>query len=410
MAPTFLTAEWRRLLMLNFPIDPKELRKHTPRGTEIDTWNGETYISLVAFSFLNTRIKGVAVPFHRDFEEINLRFYVRSRGPEGWRRGVVFVREVVPRLAIASIARWLYNENYVACPMDSRVVDPSEGQGGSVEYRWRHRGQWLSIRGRFTGVSVVPRTDSQEEFITEHYWGYSKQRDGGTVEYKVEHPQWRVWPVTDAELDGPVASFYGPEFASALGSQPCSSFVADGSPVIVRKGKRIDKRIARLLGLALLVTAVGCVAHKPPSQQAPASVGTSQMDHFAPPTSSSPRIGKRPPLVIPPRPTVQSLPIYPKTALDDAVACVARILYHVEMSGEATLVRLEWDEPPPVEHLVDFEEAIGAAVAEWKFHAAFRIIPETQDDGSIEPVQKLLPKALHALIRFRVENGAPIVE
>ncbi len=243
MVSTFLTAEWRWLLMLNFPIELKELQKHTPRKTEIDTWNGEAYISLVAFSFLNTRVKGVAVPFHRHFEEINLRFYVRSRGPEGWRRGVVFVREVVPRRAIVSVARWFYNENYVACPTESKVVNPSEGRAGSVEYRWRHRGQWLSIGGRFSGDPNLPAANSQEEFITEHYWGYSRQRDGGTVEYQVEHPQWLVWTAGDAEFEGPIVSFYGPEFASALESRPSSSFIADGSLVTVRKGQRIDERM-----------------------------------------------------------------------------------------------------------------------------------------------------------------------
>lgn len=113
MSTVFLTAEWQRLVMLNFPIEPQALQRYAPRGTEIDAWEGTSFISLVAFRFLNTRVRGLAIPFHRDFEEINLRFYVRSRGPEGWRRGVVFIREVVPKQAIASIARWLYNENYV---------------------------------------------------------------------------------------------------------------------------------------------------------------------------------------------------------------------------------------------------------------------------------------------------------
>ena len=147
MNPVFLAADWNRLVMFNFPIDPSDLAKFTPRGTEVDTWAGSTYISLVGFRFLNTRVKGLALPFHRNFEEINLRFYVRYRGAEGWRRGVVFVREVVPRRAIAAVAKWLYNENYVACPTRSRVVDPAGGGDGRVEYSWKYLGEWLSARG-----------------------------------------------------------------------------------------------------------------------------------------------------------------------------------------------------------------------------------------------------------------------
>ena len=241
MSSVFLTAEWRRLLMLNFPIEPKALQKLTPKGTEIDDWEGTTYLSLVAFLFLETKVKGLAIPFHRDFEEINLRFYVRSRGPEGWRRGVVFVREVVPKQAIAFLARMLYNENYVACPTRSSVIDPSGDTAGSVEYGWQHDGQWLSIGAEFSGEPSLPKKNSLEEFITEHYWGYSTQRDGETVEYQVEHPQWKVWTVSETKLDGDVVGFYGPEFASALQSPPSSAFVADGSPVTVRQGKRLDE-------------------------------------------------------------------------------------------------------------------------------------------------------------------------
>lgn len=243
MPPIFLTAEWRWLVMFNFAIEPQLLRKFTPAGTEIDHWNGTTFVSLVAFKFLNTKVRGLSIPFHRHFEEINLRFYVRGRGPEGWRRGVVFVREVVPRQAIAKVARWLYNENYHACPTRSTIVEPSDAQPGSVEYGWNHGKHWLTIGTRFAGEPVLPAPDSHEEFITEHYWGYSSQWDGRTVEYQVEHPQWRVWSATETKLDGDLHGFYGPEFAEAMTAPPHSVFVADGSPVNVRRGTRLDCKL-----------------------------------------------------------------------------------------------------------------------------------------------------------------------
>ena len=242
MSSVFLTAEWQRLLMLNFPIEPEALQKHVPKGTELDAWEGTAYVSLVAFLFLDTRLKGMTIPFHRNFEEINLRFYVRSRGPEGWRRGVVFVKEVVPKQAIALLARTLYNENYIACPTRSTVVDPSKDTAGTVEYGWRPDEKWLSIGAEFSGEPSLPKKNSLEEFITEHYWGYSTQRDGGTVEYQVEHPQWKVWEASETTMSGNLAGFYGPEFASALQSPPNSAFVADGSPVTVCKGNRMEDR------------------------------------------------------------------------------------------------------------------------------------------------------------------------
>jgi uncharacterized protein len=237
-APPFLTAEWRWLVMLNYAVDPVLLRPLVPAGTELDAWGGVTYASVVGFLFRRTRVLGVPIPFHRNFEELNLRFYVRRKGPEGWRRGVVFVKEVVPRFAIAAVARWIYNENYVALPMRHRV-DLSAQTGGSLEYGWRTGGRWSSVRAEVRGPARPLAEGSEEEFITEHYWGYAAQRDGGCVEYAVEHPRWNVWRAESAALDADVAALYGPAFAAPLSAPPRSALVADGSAIVVRQGRRM---------------------------------------------------------------------------------------------------------------------------------------------------------------------------
>ena len=237
-APPFLTAEWRWLVMLNYEVDPALLRPLVPAGTELDAWGGVTYASVVGFMFLRTRVLGVPIPFHRDFEELNLRFYVRRKGPEGWRRGGVFVKEIVPRFAIAAVARWIYNERYVALPMRHRIeLEP--GGGGRVEYAWRAGGRWMSVRAAAHGPAGPLVEGSEEEFITEHYWGYAAQRGGGCVEYQVEHPRWNVWRAREAALDADVAALYGPAFAEPLGAPPRSALIADGSPVVVRRGRRM---------------------------------------------------------------------------------------------------------------------------------------------------------------------------
>jgi hypothetical protein len=226
----FLTAEWRQLAMLNYSIDPEVLKPRVPRGTELDSWNGITFVSVVGFLFLKTRLLGWPIPFHRDFEEVNLRFYVRRRGEEGWRRAVVFVKEIVPRWAIATVARLVYNENYVALPMRHRIED------GRVEYAWRFGGRWFELRVKTSGSWRSAEAGSEEEFITEHFWGYSRQRDGTTLEYRVEHPPWRVQSAVESSLAGDFAPLYGPEFQDCLALPPHSAFVAEGSEVMVRQG------------------------------------------------------------------------------------------------------------------------------------------------------------------------------
>jgi uncharacterized protein len=238
-ASAFLTARWIHLAMINYEADPALLRELAPAGTALDDFAGRTFLSIVGFQFLDTRVRGLAVPCHRDFDEVNLRFYVRRDEPEGVRRGVVFVREIVPRAAIAWLARRLYNENYVARPM-SHLDEVGRTPEPRVVYRWRHAGRTHQLAVRVAGEPSLPAEDGEESFITEHYWGYVRQRDAATLEYRVEHPRWRVWRATEAELDCDAASVYGDRFASALSGTPSSAFLAEGSAVTVRRGRRLD--------------------------------------------------------------------------------------------------------------------------------------------------------------------------
>ena len=235
--PVFLTTDWRSLAMLNYEIDPAVLEPYVPYGTELDTWNGKHYISVVGLLFVDTRLYGVPVPFHRDFEEINLRFYVRHETAGEVRRGVVFVKEIVPKPAITTVARLFYNENYVTMPTSHSIEH--DGSSMSVAYRWKQPSFTHGLDVRATGSPILLQDGTEEEFIAEHYWGYAAQRDGGTLEYEVEHPRWRVWRIQDAVLNCDVERLYGAQFAPYIGSAPASALLAEGSPVIVRKGTRI---------------------------------------------------------------------------------------------------------------------------------------------------------------------------
>jgi uncharacterized protein YqjF (DUF2071 family) len=237
----FLTAEWKHLAMLNYEIEPSVLRPMVPSHTELDAWNGKTFVSLVGFMFLKTRVLGLPIPFHQNFEEVNLRFYVRHKSGGEWRRGVVFIKEIVPRWAIATVARVVYNENYASMPMrHSLEVEAGTVQrDGAVEYGWHYQGEWNHLRTVTQGAAQRLVAGSEEEFITEHYWGYAAQKNGGCMEYQVEHPSWRVWQVSESSLRCNVAALYGEKYAEALAGKACSAFVAEGSPIVVRKGVKL---------------------------------------------------------------------------------------------------------------------------------------------------------------------------
>ena len=235
--PVFLTAEWRHLAMLNYEVDPGLLRPLIPSGTEQDSWSGKTFVSLVGFRFLNTKVWGVSLPLHRTFEEVNLRFYVRRLQEGKVRRGVIFIREIVPRRLIAAVARAVYNERYVALPMSHQITGNSSCL--SVEYGWKLGTCKNRIKIVTKGEPQLPQDGSQEQFITEHYWGYANQHDGGCIEYQVRHPRWRVWNASEAVFDGNMEALYGEELNAVLKHPPASAFLAEGSEVSVHRGRSL---------------------------------------------------------------------------------------------------------------------------------------------------------------------------
>ena len=218
--------------MLNHVVDPRLIAPLVPVGTEIDFDNGETFLSVVGFLFLDTRLLGLPIQLHRDFEEVNLRFYVRKKSADTWRRGVVFIRELVPRRAIALVARTFYGENYLALSMKHEIEHRDSNL--KVEFSWRRGRKWESLKMNAAGEPQTIPAGSHAEFITEHYWGYTSLRNG-SGEYRVDHPRWKIWNASEFELNADIATLYGQQFAETLNQPPRSAFIADGSPIAIQR-------------------------------------------------------------------------------------------------------------------------------------------------------------------------------
>jgi len=236
--PVFLTAKWHNLFFANYVIQPTLVKNLVPRGTSLDNWNGRIFISLVAFQFLDTKILGVPAFSQRNFDEVNLRFYVNRTIEKVEKRGVVFIREIVPSRIIAWVANRLYGENYTARKMQSKMTRIN-GQVDRLEYRIMNEGRWNMISSTVsTQLDEFQDTDLAP-FITEHYWGYSKRESNVTIEYEVEHPKWSVYQVENFNLDLDFESLYGPEYAFLSDNVPESIFYCPGSEVKVRLGSRV---------------------------------------------------------------------------------------------------------------------------------------------------------------------------
>lgn len=219
--------------MANYEVAPDVLQSRVPMGTVLDFHDGKCFVSLVAFMFLDTRVLGFPVPFHINFEEVNLRFYVARETPDETRRGVCFVKELVPRLAIATVARVFYGEPYEAWRMSHAKTE------NDLSYAW-WKGDFVNQVKVTSGTNVgVPAADSHGEFIIEHYWGYTKRGADRTDEYKVEHPKWELFEVKNAEIKVDFGKLYGAGFDFLSNEKPHSIFMAKGSEVAVYKGEKI---------------------------------------------------------------------------------------------------------------------------------------------------------------------------
>ena len=234
----FLTAEWRKLIMVQYEVAPAVLGPFLPRGVELDLYQGRCFVSLVGFLFDRVRVKGIAFPCHTRFPEVNLRFYVRpSDSAVSGRRGVVFVNEFVPRRAIATVARRFYDEPYRAMPMGYSIA--ADEQGLAVNYRWHLAGRKHVLAATADATPQPMAKGSVEEFITEHYWGYTRRRDGSTSAYPVEHARWLVYPVRALSVSCDFATMYGAEWGFLNGAEPANTLLAEGAPVSIYSGSRV---------------------------------------------------------------------------------------------------------------------------------------------------------------------------
>ena len=230
---SFLNARWENLILVNYTVDPNLLLPHVPKGTELDLWNEKCYVSLVGFMFKDTRLLGIKVPYHINFEEVNLRFYVKRKENNEWKRGVVFIKELVPKWALTFVANTIYKEHYQTVPMRH---DWSEKENKLfINYEWKSKGNWQQIEVNASLEESEITEGSEAEFISEHYWGYAKVSDKQTNEYEVTHPKWKQHEVIDYQINVDFNEVYGKEFQFLNDSKPHSVLLAAGSEITVEK-------------------------------------------------------------------------------------------------------------------------------------------------------------------------------
>lgn len=238
MKSHILLAEWNNVVMANYRVPKELLLPYVPYGTEPDFFEGEAYISLVAFMFLNTRIRNFSVPFHTDFEEVNLRLYVKSMDRGNWKKGVVFIKEIVPKPAITFIANTVFGQKYATMKM--RHSHGDSGEFLQVGYEWNFQNKWnqLSVKSAKKSLPILP--SSYEEFIADRYWGFAKYKDTKTYVYEVQRPRWEILPVISHSIDCDFGALYGEEFSFLNDAHPKSVLITKGSEIRIFKKEILE--------------------------------------------------------------------------------------------------------------------------------------------------------------------------
>jgi uncharacterized protein YqjF (DUF2071 family) len=231
MLKTFLKAKWQNLIMANYEIDPAILMPYLPKGVELDYFEGKTYVSLVGFLFNKTSIFNLPIPIFGTFEEVNLRFYVVRKEGNEIKRGVVFINETVPNKIVAWVANKLYKEHYIAIPTKHHWSINEITK--EIHYQWKVNDVWNSIRVNAAITRQKMEKDSMEEFIFEHYFGYTRVDPSQTIEYKINHPSWEIHAVENYTVECDFGAFYGKDFELLNSAKPHSVMLAEGSDISV---------------------------------------------------------------------------------------------------------------------------------------------------------------------------------
>lgn len=231
---TFLSAYWENLILINYEVDPNILKPFIPKGTQLDSFNGKYYVSIVGFMFKNTKVLGIKLPYHINFEEVNLRFYVKHND----KRGVVFIKEIVPKALITLVANSIYHEHYQTNKMQHSWIETKEHN--TFQYQWKLNQKWQSISVKTEKSLSNIKENSEEQFITEHYFGYTKHKNK-TFEYEVAHPTWQQLKVVDCDINIDFEANYGKRFKILQTLNPSSVILAKGSTVTVKNKQTIYK-------------------------------------------------------------------------------------------------------------------------------------------------------------------------
>lgn len=234
-------ASWHDMVVINFDIEPRIVEMHLPPGLEVDLYNDHSFISLVALKCRDTVIKGIRIPFHSNYAQLQLRCYVKRTDGDTTRRGTFFIKRFVPSRRVARLMSWWTGQKYQHMRIRTHVSGFQETDPNimpEAQYECFVNGRWNKIKIKARSQRRKLRPESKDQFILDHQYAYYS--DGkNTFEYLVDHPPWLIWDAASGALDCDVEALFGKEFARPMKHRPSSVMLARGSDVTVYQSTKI---------------------------------------------------------------------------------------------------------------------------------------------------------------------------
>lgn len=214
--------EWNNAVFLHWEVELEELNKFVPSELEIDLFGGKAWVSLVAFTMEKIRPKNLpSFPPVSDFDEINIRTYVKSNG----KTGVYFLS--------------IEGGTSLSCKVAKRISE--------LPYRYskmnRQKGLYESTNSEFEdrltleyqiGNSKENKTEL-DKWLTERY-ALFQDTDQAINEFEIHHLE---WPINEIDIKRIELKYL--RFKGLITNTPDLSHYSQGVKVIAwgknKKGK-----------------------------------------------------------------------------------------------------------------------------------------------------------------------------
>ncbi len=182
--------EWNNALFLHWKVSKEELTKLIPSNITLDTFDGESWISLVAFTMEQIRPRFLpSVSAISNFHEINIRTYLTKDN----KPGVYFLNIEAGNIISSFLAKLLSG-----LPYEKAIIYRGKKKKAQ-EYIGRNKSKGFRLDTTFSVGNKMVNLSELDIWLTERYCLYFDKRNK-LYRYEIQHKPWQLYKVQISKL------------------------------------------------------------------------------------------------------------------------------------------------------------------------------------------------------------------